>query len=76
MTEARGYERKAHLTPEEKIKAAYFHLLRGVAQNVLADLFDVNPGRVAEAVEDVRKAVEWEDNRHVGTVLGPIERRA
>ena len=60
MTEARGYERKANLTPDEKLKAAYFYLLRGVAQNVLADLFDVNSGRMAEAVEAVREAVKWE----------------
>jgi hypothetical protein len=57
MTEARGYERKGYLTPEEKLKVAYFHLLRGVAQSVLADMFDVNPGRAAEAVEQVREAL-------------------
>jgi hypothetical protein len=60
MTEARDYERKAYLTPPEKLKAAYFHLIRGIAQNVLADMFDVNPGRVAAAVDDVRMALEWE----------------
>lgn len=72
MTEARGYERKAHLTPEEKLKSAYFHLLRGIAQNVLADLFDVNPGRVAEAVDAIREAVDWED-RKMGIVVGGKE---
>lgn len=59
MTEARDYQRKAHLTPEEKLKVAYFHLFRGIAQNVLADLFDVNPARVAEALDDIRKATGW-----------------
>lgn len=59
MTEARGYERKGYLTPEEKLKVAYFHLLRGIAQSVLADMFDVNPGRAAEAVEQVKGALEW-----------------
>lgn len=60
MTEARGYERKAHLTPEEKLKCAYFHLCRGIAQSVMADMYDVNPGRVAAAVDAVRTALEWE----------------
>lgn len=59
MTEARGYTRKANLTPEEKVKAAYFYLIRGIAQQVLADIFDVNMGRVNEAVDAVRGAVEW-----------------
>jgi hypothetical protein len=60
MAVARGFEPKGALTPQEKIKVAYFHLLRGVAQQTLADMFDVNGGRVAEAVADVRKAVGWE----------------
>lgn len=60
MTEARGYERKAHLTPEEKVKVAYFYLIRGIPQQVLADLFDVNQGRVNEAIEAVRNAIEWD----------------
>ena len=54
MTEARDYERKAYLTPEEKLKVAYFHMLRGVAQHVLADMFDVNPARVNDAVASAR----------------------
>lgn len=60
MTEARHYDRKASLTPEEKLRAAYLHLIRGIAQHVLADVFDVNAGRIAEAVADVRKALNWE----------------
>lgn len=65
MTEARGYERKANLTREEKVKAAYFYLIRGVAQQVLADIFDVNMGRVNEAVDAVRDAVEWEQKPRI-----------
>jgi transposase-like protein len=60
MTQARGYERKAHLTPEEKLKVAYFYLLRGVAMHVLADMFDVNAGRVADAIREVRAALKFE----------------
>lgn len=61
MTEARGYERKGHLTQEERVKAAYFYLIRGISQQVLADMFDVNMGRVSEAVDAVRVAVEWQE---------------
>src|SRR5262245_51280049 len=61
MALARGFEPKTDLTPHEKIKVAYFHLLRGIAQHTLADMFDVNGGRVAEAVGAVRKAVGLED---------------
>ena len=56
--EARPPKNKTALTPNEKIKVAYFHLSRGVAQHLLADMFEVNAGRIAEAVEAVRKAVE------------------
>jgi transposase-like protein len=66
MTQARGYERKAHLTPEEKLKVAYFYLLRGVAMHVLADMFDVNAGRVADAIREVRTALKFE-----GGDIGP-----
>lgn len=61
MTERRGYVPKTELTPREKLKVAYFYLVRGVAQHVLADMFEVNAGRVAEAVEDVRAAVKMDD---------------
>lgn len=53
----RGHAPKAALTPEEKLKAAYFYLVRGVDQHTLADLFGVNGGRIAEAVIEVRKAI-------------------
>jgi DNA-directed RNA polymerase specialized sigma24 family protein len=61
MTEARGYERKAYLTPQEKLKCAYFHLIRGMAQQDLADLFDVNSGRVNEAIQVIRGAIKAEE---------------
>jgi hypothetical protein len=57
MATARGFKPKTELAPKEKLKVAYFHLLRGVAQQTLADMFDVNSGRVAEAVSEVRKVI-------------------
>jgi hypothetical protein len=62
MTEARGFVRKAHLTPEEKLKCAYFHMIRGFAQSDLADLFNVNSGRVAEAIMLIRTTLKMEDD--------------
>jgi len=56
-TPARRGNSKTALTPLEKLKAAYFYEVRGVAQHVLADMFEVNAGRIAEAITDVRKAV-------------------
>lgn len=54
---------KTALTYEEKLKAAYFHLIRGVDQHVLADMFNVNPGRIAEAVTAVRTAIGMTSKR-------------
>jgi len=59
MALARGHEPKAALTPEEKLTAAYFHLMRGWAQHDIADLFGVNAGRVNEAITEVRAAIKW-----------------
>lgn len=53
----RGHVAKAALTPLEKLRVAYFHEVRGVEQHVLADWTGVNPGRVAEAIVAVRKAI-------------------
>jgi hypothetical protein len=58
MTVSKLHEEKTTLLPMEKLKVAYFHLLRGVPQHVLADMFDVNAGRVAEAIGEIRKAIE------------------
>ncbi len=52
----RGFELKSTLTPEEKIKAAAAHDLLGVDLHVLAFIFGVNQGRVAEAITEIRKA--------------------
>lgn len=57
MSVRRGFVTKTALTPLEKIKAAYFYEVRGVGQQVLADMFEVNSGRINDAVMDVRKAV-------------------
>ncbi|PWT73728.1 MAG: hypothetical protein C5B60_07810 [Chloroflexi bacterium] len=62
MTEARGHAAKTALTPREKLKVAYFYLVRGIAQQELADIFEVNQGRINEAIDDVRKAVKWNDH--------------
>jgi len=59
MAQARGYEPKASLTPEEKLRVAYWHLIGGFAQHDLAALFHLNAGRVSEAVTEVRKALDW-----------------
>jgi hypothetical protein len=52
----RGHEAKTCLDPREKIKAAYLHEVMGVDQHIIAVFFGVNPGRIAEAIIDVRKA--------------------
>jgi hypothetical protein len=59
MAIARGFTPKAALSPAEKLTVAYFHLVRGIAQHDLASLQGVNPGRVAEAIADVRTAIGW-----------------
>jgi len=40
---------KTSLTFEEKITVAWAHYVRGINQHDLAALYNVNPGRVAEA---------------------------
>jgi len=62
MTEAKGYEAKTSLSPREKLKVGYLYLIRGVPQQVLADIYEVNQGRINEAIDEVRKAVKWNDN--------------
>lgn len=59
MATARGHEPKTDLLPSERLKCAYFHLVRGWSQQDLADLFNVNSARVNEAIDAVRKATEW-----------------
>lgn len=55
---ARGFKEKASLTPEEELKAAYFHLVVGWEQHDIAAFYSVNGGRVAEAVSKA-KAAFW-----------------
>lgn len=57
MVDRRGFETKTELTPREKLKVAYFYEIRGVTMHVLADMFEVNSGRVAEAITEIRKAI-------------------
>lgn len=49
-------EPKAALTPQERIKAAYLHYIRGVTQQDLAVAFEVNIGRVNEACKAIMEA--------------------
>lgn len=51
-------ERKASLTPAEKLRVAVAVLVDGFDQHRVAALMGVNPGRVNEAVVAVRDAIE------------------
>lgn len=51
-------QHKTALTPQEKLRIAVAVLVEGVPQHVIAALFGVNPGRVAEAVVAIKKAIE------------------
>lgn len=62
MTERRGFEPKTDLTPREKLKATYFYVIRGISQQVLADLFEVNQGRVNEAISEIAKTIHLEQD--------------
>ena len=46
------------LTKSQKLAAAYFHLVRGIAQQDLAALYNVNQGRISEAVRAVEDALD------------------
>jgi hypothetical protein len=48
---------KKSLTPEEKLTVAYAHIVHGVKQHVLAMIYGVNSGRIAEAVIAVREGL-------------------
>lgn len=56
----RGHEKKTELTPAEKIRVAMGYEVYGIDQHVLAALFAVNPGRIAEAISNVRNAIDYE----------------
>ena len=53
----RGHEKKTELTPDEKLRVVMGHEIYGIEQHALAALFAVNPGRIAEAVTNVRVAI-------------------
>ena len=48
---------KATLTTEEKITVAWAHYVKGINQDTLAQLFNVNQGRVNEACKAIYAAV-------------------
>jgi hypothetical protein len=55
------FPKKAHLEPEEVLRAAYAHMVFGVDQHALAACFGVNQGRIAE----VCGAIEWAIGNHM-----------
>jgi hypothetical protein len=60
----RGHEPKTTLDPLEKLKAAYAYEILGVEQHVIAALYGINSGRIAEAIAEVRKAVGIPSTKH------------
>lgn len=58
---ARTSTQKTALTPREKLKAAYLYEIRGIEQHVLADIFEVNVGRINEAIIPIRRAAGLPD---------------
>jgi hypothetical protein len=53
----RGFEPKASLSPEDKLKAAYLHEIVGLDYQTLTIIFGVNPGRIADAIKGIREAI-------------------
>lgn len=51
-------EYKKALTKQERIKCAYLHIIRNIAQQDLAIAFEVNMGRVNEAIAAIEAAAE------------------
>jgi hypothetical protein len=47
---------KTALTPTERLTVAYLHIVMGVDQHLLASMYRVNPGRIADAVKAARNA--------------------
>ena len=46
------------MTPVDRIKCAYLHYCRGVAQEDLGIMFDTHNGRVSEACKAIMKAAQ------------------
>ena len=59
----RGHVVKTELLPNERLSAAYWHLIGGIAQHDIAALYHVNQGRVATAIAAVRKAIKDVDDK-------------
>jgi hypothetical protein len=51
-------EYKKALTKQERIKCAYLHLIRNVPAQDLAIAFEVNIGRISEAIAAIEKAID------------------
>lgn len=49
---------KTQLTPNERIKAAYLHYVKGTEQHTIAIAFEVNVGRVNEACLAIKFAAD------------------
>lgn len=49
--------KRAALTPEERLTAAYTHIILGVEQQHIAMTLAVNMGRVNEAIQAIRVAI-------------------
>lgn len=56
---------KGNLTHDEKLRAAYAHLINDVPQHHIAALYGVNQGRVSEAVTLVSKALNFPVKKEV-----------
>jgi DNA-binding transcriptional regulator YdaS (Cro superfamily) len=63
MAKSTTYEEyRTALLPGEKLRVAVAVLLDGFDQHKVAALMGVNPGRVNEAVQAVRRAIDPEAN--------------
>lgn len=58
MTEARTATDTPSLAPRTQLKVAHAYFVLGVSQQQLATIFEVNSGRIAEAVKKARDAFE------------------
>lgn len=61
MSVARGFKQKTQLEPHEKLSCAYLYLVRGISQHDLTAIYNVNQGRVNDAIKDVMRAVKWQN---------------
>lgn len=69
----RGYKamvENRQLASMEKLTCAYMHFIRGIEQQDLATIYDVNSGRVSEACREVGEALGFLEPRVDKDVLG------